>query len=319
MIVRYALSALLLASIGHQGFTQEAFTYPEAVPPLGLYTFDVREGSLPLSGFNTNPPYNLGAVTFSAPFSSTHGFMLKAGYPYASSFNSATHCRFTVADPPEDTEYEYAFLGTGAIIALGTASTTGGVNPYADAYTAWVLPSYFATDYQDNFENGVACLGSYTPVSVGELQTNYGTFSDVVLVQREFNCGGNTATLYQWYAQNDVINILAEYNTTTQLVTLNIPTGFSAVGIEEERTAQVQVFPNPATGSSAHINGLPANTRAQLSLLSMDGRLASQAQPTTGNDGSLQLELDNMADGAYILLIQCGTGQALRLPLVINH
>lgn len=318
MIVRYAFLALLFASITGRSSGQEALTYPDAIPPLGMYTFDVRNGSLPLANFSTNPPYNLGSVTFDAPHSSTRGFMLKTGYPFADSFNSATHCRFTIADVPDATEYEYAFIGSGAVIALGTATSGTGAAPYADAYTAWVFPSYFATDYQDAFENGVSCVGTYTPVSVGDLQTNFGNFTDVVLVQRQFNCGGNSSTLYQWYAQNDVINILAEYNTATQQITLNIPTGFSAVDVEEQHATTVRLFPNPTAGSTVRATGLTANVRVQVELVAADGRTVQRQQLITTGDGSIVLEATNLPNGAYTMRLTTG-GDALRMPLVINR
>ena len=208
---------------------------------------------------------------------------------------------------------------TGAVIALGTATSGSGAAPYTDAYTAWVLPSYFATDYQDVFENGASCVGTYTPLSIGELQTSFGTFSDVVLVQREFDCGGFTTTLYQWYPQNDVINILAEYNTGTQLVTLNIPTGFSPVGIEEHRAAQARLYPNPAAVSPVRISGLEPNARMQVELIALDGRTASHQYVSTTNAGMLLLDIGNAANGAYTVQLTNGASPALRLPLVINR
>jgi hypothetical protein len=88
-----------------------------------------------------------------------------------------------------------------------------------------------------------------------------------------------------------------------ELYTLNIPTA-----VAEERTNNVQLYPNPVS-AVLQVSGLPANGR--VSLLTLDGRLVKQSV------GSNQLDARELPAGLYVAHIHDADGRLVHHQTVV--
>lgn len=317
MVQRLPLTLLALPFVLPTA-AQIAFTYPSAIPPHGVYTFDVRVAAVALQELDNTPPFDISTLVFDAPTVIHRAFSVADGTLYQPFFVDATDCAYEYETGGADTAYTYVNVGPGAAGIMGTGSEAGGISIYEDWWNMFTFPSNISGLYTDEFTmDGLPCNGSSSMLAKGDLVTPFGTTSNVVFLMRGTDCGFGEQAAYYFYSDHDIVNPLARYDTFAEELTLYTQTGFSAQSIAENVIAPLRITPNPARDEHILLSGAPHNTPCVVTIVSADGKDLLQRSMTASAAGELTIEATDLAPGTYAVAVACKDGIDRHARLVI--
>lgn len=313
------LPLVLVASLtlGHLN-AQTAFSYPSAIPAFGVYTYDVRTAVVALQELPSVAPFDLGLFQYGPPTVLHRAFSPSSGTLYENYIPDATHCSFEYATAAPDTDYVYMNISPNTLALVGTGSETGGVSIYEDHWNIYTFPCVVGPAYTDAFNvDGQDAQGSTTMIAKGDLNTPYGSHSNVVFLSRSTDFGFGQFDTYFYYADNDAVNPIAMYDAGAEELTLYTPTGFSAQGIQENVVAPLRIAPNPARDEHISISGVPRNATCTVSVINTTGQDVLRRTTTATALGTVGIAAEELAPGTYTVTVVCKDGVDRRTRLVI--
>ncbi len=313
------LSLFAAFSITLSATAQIAYDYPTAVPAEGIYSFTYHDATLPVGSYSAAPPYDLvTGLTYANSSTLERGWIPSAGTPFAASAPQATNCSFTVLSDPNATVYYYTLVASTGVQVVGQGSVNSGYSAFTDVWDALIFPSYVASGYNDNYVvNGNTYQGITNPLSKGTLTTPYGTYDNVVLIERGINNGLGTTFTYNWYSDNNLAMPLATYSMDSEHLELYTPEDFSPLAVPEASRPAMRLWPNPCSTGEVRLNGLATSVEAQLLITASDGRAVLDRAITTGGDGYTSVDVHELSAGMYPMEVRMKDGTVLRERLVV--
>ena len=222
---------------------QVAYDFPDAVPPMGTYWIDFHQSTGAVGTIPDAPPWDLSGIVMDAGTPSTYQWLPASASPDAGSFPTATHL---LSDNFNDMD-EFMLLEADGVTLLGGVYSSMPASVLIDPFRFRVFPSMVGATYTDTLIAPPAdtSVWNHEPTGLGTLITAWGTFTDVVRVERTRTIGTTTYPDHVfWYSTTNLLEPLAYLSVNWDVLVILHPTGFTGIGERDDEHA-LKAYPNP--------------------------------------------------------------------------
>lgn len=314
------LTIALAICTTHASFAQEAWSYPDALPTEGLYTFARRSSTLPFVDYNAGAPWDFTSLSYSAPTLTETAWTPSAGTPFAAMEPLATHCLYAPQEVAEYTLYQY-FNSTPTVLQLfGEGTPASGYDECTDPWDAYLFPSQVAVGYQDYYTiSGSTYQVNTNPLSKGTFTTPYGNYADVVLVEFAINDGNQTEFSYAWFSASNMLMPLAVYDMDSEEFVLYTPENLSPLSIPSSAPSTMRLAPNPCAGNQVRLFNSGEVLQGQLTATAVDGRVVLDHSWSSGGEHGSLIDVSGLTAGNYVLRLVGTDGVRWQEKLVVTR
>ncbi|MEZ4739103.1 MAG: T9SS type A sorting domain-containing protein [Flavobacteriales bacterium] len=283
---------------------QPVLEHPAAIPAFGPHPVETRSyGVVPgLAQSGTGVVWDLSAIDPTVIGTTTDSVLDPTATPYAAYYPDATHAVRLVD------QFGYYRVSASAVDDLGYRLSPGSTSfIYSDPARILQFPSEIGDSWSDATLSGAtASTLTVTVLAEGEIRLADATIHDAVLIRRQYAGSSSNATSTTWFRRSDGLrplgNLLAN-GTVIMRVPQELGTGISPRKVGQ----QLQLYPNPTPGELRIVSA--GTGVAEVQLFDATGR---SVRRTSSNASVLVMDLSDLADGSYLLVVQQGGERSSR-------
>lgn len=285
---------------------QPVLEYPTAIPVFGPHPVVARSyGVVPgIVQSGTDVLWDLSTVNFTEIGTTTDSVLDPSTTPYTTDYPDATHAVRLVD------QFGYYRVDANGVEDLGyRLGPTSSSFIYSDPARVVQFPGEVGESWSDQTQSGSTITTlTVTLLAEGELRLNDGSFSDAVLIRREYVGSSSTATSTTWFRRSDALRPLGNLLANGAVI-VRAPIELLTTLKEHSSPTGISAFPNPC--SHLLTVALPGTGSAALQLCDATGRVVLNSR---GNGDRVQLDLSSLGSGPYFLRVsQAGSVHMQRL------